>query len=236
MGRILKFTQKVARLGAIALAIGVSASSASAFTVTGTTSDFGFGWTAPATGSPYILTGTGSVDITAFSATSITMTVVLTNTTDSGIYNSSDVRLTAWGFGIDPTATSVTFSDPGDSTGMVGAEISAIPSQKEIDVCAYGGTNCPGGSNGGIFGDGGTDTFELTVFGDFSGGTVQIAPLGYKFQTNFGSYEFSSTGSPSSTGTPSSTGVPEPGSTSLALLGLALLGAGFRARGKKKAQ
>jgi hypothetical protein len=234
MDRFFKFTQKAARIGAIALAVGVSAPSASAFVVTGTASDFTFGWSAPAPGSPYTLTGTGSVDITAFSTTSITMTVTLTNTTNSGIYNPNDVRLTAWGFGIDPSATSVTFSDAADN-GMVGAELSAIPSLKEIDVCAYGGVNCPGGSNGGIFGDGGTDSFVLTVTGNFTG-AVTMDPLGYKFQTNFGSYEFSSTGSPSSTGTPSSTGVPEPGSTSLALLGLALLGAGFRARGKKTAQ
>jgi hypothetical protein len=234
MDRILKFAQRATRISAVALAVGVSASSASAFVVSSTASDFNFGWTAPAPGSPYTLTGTGSVDITAFSPTSITMTVSLTNTTNSGIYNNDDVRLTAWGFGIDPDASSVSFSDASDN-GMVGAELSAIPSQKLIEVCAYGGVNCPGGSNGGIFGDGGTDTFVLTVNGTFNG-PVTIEPLGYKFQTNFGSYEFSSTGSPSSTGTPSSTGVPEPGSTSLALLGLALLGAGFRARGKKKVQ
>jgi hypothetical protein len=113
---------------------------------------------------------------------------------------------------------------------MVDASLSAIPSLKSIEVCAYGGVNCPGGSNGGIFGDGGTDTFSLTVlsstnsFSALNG--VIIDPLGYKYQTNFGSYEFSST----SSGTPSTTGVPEPSSSALALLGLGLLGLGFGAR------
>lgn len=227
-----RFVMKsMVRTVATAVVLGLSVASAQAFTVTGTGSDFVFGWTAP--GGSYTLTGTGAVDVTAFSASSITLLVTLTNNTDSGAQPSDQVRLTAWGFGIDPNATGVTFSDPGDSSGMIGAELNSIPSLKTIEVCAYGGSNCPGGSNGGIFGDGGTDTFQLTLTGAFGSG-VEISPLGYKYQTNEGSFEFSSTGSPSSTGVPTSTGVPEPGSTSLALLGLALLGAGFRARQSSK--
>ena len=62
--------------------LAFSASTASAYVITNTTtSDFTFGFTAPAAGSPYTLTGEGSVDVTAFSATSLTLLVTVTNNT-----------------------------------------------------------------------------------------------------------------------------------------------------------
>ena len=91
-------------------------------------------------------------------------------------------RLTAWGFGIDPNATSVSFGDAqGADGGMVNASLSAIPSLSLIEVCAFGGVNCPGGANGGILG-GANDSFSLTLTGTW-GASVGLDPIGVKYQT-----------------------------------------------------
>jgi hypothetical protein len=163
------------------------------------------------------LTGFGSMVIDGFDSTSLTVTVSLTNTSLLGGIGGE--RLTAFGFGIDPDATSIGFLDANDG-GMTNATLTAIPSLSAIDVCAWGGSNCAGGGNGGIYGAGASDTFAIVLGGTW-GSAVDIAPIGFKYQTGYGSFEFTS--SSSSSGTPGSgTSVPEP--TTLSLLGASLLG------------
>ncbi len=129
----------------------------------------------------------------------------------------SSNRLTSFGFGIDPNATGVNFIDAADG-GMVDAVKTTqqgstnIPSLTGIEICAFGGNNCAGGSNGGING-GTSDSFALVLAGTW-GSSVNIDPIGFKYQTGFGSFEFT-------TGTPPSQ-VPEP--APIALLGIGLLG------------
>ncbi len=114
-----------------------------------------------------------------------------------------------------------------------------IPSLANIEICAFAvlSGNCSGGSvNEGVQA-GQSDQFTLTLAGNW-GSTVDIAPIGFKFQGTYGSYEFyssSSTSTTSTTGGGNSTSgsVPEPGAGSLALLGLGLLGAGFGLRRKQ---
>jgi hypothetical protein len=61
---------------------------------------------------------------------------------------------------------------------------------------------------------------------------VTIAPIGFKYQTDYGSFEFTTSSSSSSSGTPPGSGAPEPASSDRALLGLGLLGASFWSRRK----
>jgi hypothetical protein len=172
--------------------------------------------------------------ISGFNSSSLTVTVSLTNT--SLIGGIGGERLTAFGFGIDPNATGVSFLDANDG-GMVSASLASIPGLSTIEICAWGGNNCAGGSNGGILA-GASDTFSILLAGTW-GDSVDIAPIGFKYQTGYGSFEFtSSTSTTSTTGggtTTSSTSgnAPEPGTGSLALLGLGLLAAGFGLRRKQ---
>ncbi|MES2104120.1 MAG: cistern family PEP-CTERM protein [Pseudomonadota bacterium] len=176
----------------------------------------------------------GTLDITALTAHSATIAITLNNlSTDA-----SD-RLTAFGFGIDPNVTAVTFSDANDQ-GMVNASLANIPSLANIEVCAFGGNNCSGGGNGGIL-FGGSDSFVLTLTGTF-GNQITFDPLGAKFQTRADSFEFSCSGAacfppvactgPDCGGGGGSAGdpLPLPEPASLALFGLGLLGLGMAYR------
>lgn len=172
------------------------------------------------------LTGNGSLSITGFNSSQLTVAVTLANTSGT-----SSNRLTAFGFGIDPNATGVTFSDANDG-GMINASMSFIPSLATIEVCAYGGPNCSGGGNGGILG-GAADTFSMLLAGSW-GNQVDIAPIGFKYQTGSGSFEFTTS---SSSGQASSSGaitVPEPGM--LALLSVGLLGQALLLRQRRRRQ
>jgi len=144
-------------------------------------------------------------------ASSLCLKITLNNT--SGL---SSNRLVTFGFGIDPNATGVTFSDS-DSIGIIGAALGDIPAIKTVEVCAYSGPNCSGGGGDGIFG-GTSDTFALFIAGTWTG-SVTLEPVGFKYQTDNGSFEFTTV---CTNGSCDTTEVPEPGS--LALLGAGLAG------------
>lgn len=212
-------------LVASALALGATASQATVVTIGGSALNFTWSFTSGS----YTLTGNGSIGL-SMNGSDLDALVTLNNTSLA-----ADARLTAFGFGIDPNATGVSLVDSADG-GMVDASLDNIPSLKTIEVCAWGGNNCSGGSNGGILGGGaGTDTFHLLMTGSWAGlSTVDIAPIGFKYQTDGGSFEFtsssSSSSSTSSTSGPTSGDIPEPTSSGLVLVGLGLIGASFMAR------
>ena len=174
------------------------------------------------------LTGNGLLNLSGFNTSQLTVAVTLANTSGT-----SSNRLTSFGFGIDPNATGVIFSD-GNDGGMINAVLDNIPSLATIEVCAYGGNNCNGGSNGGIFG-GANDTFSIVLAGNW-GNQVDITPIGFKYQTDSGSFEF--TTSTISSGTGGQVGgvgpIPEPGV--LALLSAGLLGQALLIRQRRRRQ
>ena len=189
---------------------------------------YSFSW-AYDTGSS-LLTGNGVLTLSGFNSSLLTVGVTLNNTSVNG--GQGGDRLTSFGFGIDPNATGVTFVDVADG-GLVAAGWATAPltNIQGVEICAWGGVNCAGGSNGGIFA-GASDSFSLLLNGSW-GSSVNIDPIGLRYQTGCGSFTFSFTstsGGETSTCTP--TKVSEPSATGLLSLGLGLLAFGFiRRRG-----
>lgn len=212
---------------AAATAALLTAGSASHATVISSTENnpLNFSWSQTVFGGGqfHTLTGNGTMTLSGFNSGSLTVNLTLNNT--SAIGGQGGERLTSFGFGIDPNATGASFSDASDG-GMINAVLGQnFPSIQAIDVCAIGGKNCAGGSNGGIFG-GSSDSFVVFLSGTW-GNSVNIDPIGFKYQTGYGSFEFT-TGGSNGGGTP----VPEPMSTALVGLGLAVFGLGFLRRRK----
>ena len=146
-------------------------------------------------GGGVVLSASGSVTITSgFNSTSLVLHVILNNTStfNGAPYTAADnIRLTGWGFGVDPNATAVTFSDAADG-GIIDATMDNLPGLAAIEVCAWGGNNCSGGANGGIQA-GNSDTFDLILTGNW-GTSVTFDPLGVRFQTPVTSYDFTCSG------------------------------------------
>lgn len=207
-------TAALLTVGAASHAVTISAS---------TNNPYNFSWN-QAGGTSGSLKGTGSLTISGFNSTQLSITVTLNNTSTVA----SD-RLTSFGFGIDPNATGVNFSDANDG-GMINAGLVSqlTGNLKAVEICSWGGPNCSGGGNGGING-GGSDTFTLLLAGNW-GASVNIDPIGFKYQTNVGSYEFTT-----SSGVTTSGKTPEPHSTALVGMGLLALGLGFVRRRKQAA-
>ena len=216
-------------LAAAGTALLTTALPSFALTLSSGTSSGSFSWSffTPTTPTRE-LDGTGDVTSSGWGTNTLSLTFTLYN--NASVTGTGGDRLTAFGFGIDPNASAVGFSD-GNDGGMVDASLSSIPSLATIEVCAFGGNNCAGGANGGILA-GANDTFTL-ILTAASGvwTTANLDPIGFKYQTGTGSYEFTTT---TTTTTTTSGDAPEPGST-LTMLGLGLLGLGFSRRFKKAA-
>jgi len=209
----MKLVKKALAVAAVALL--APAASMATLVSSAVNDPLSFSW-AYNTGSS-VLTGSGSMTITGFNTSLLTVAVSLSNT--SSIGGVGGERLTAFGFGIDPNATGVAFGDVGDG-GIVNASLNTnFPGYATVEVCSYGGSTCAGGGNGGIFA-GTSDSFTLLLAGTW-GSSVNIDPLALKYQTGYGSFEFS----PTTTGK-----LPEPSSLALAGLGFGLAGFAVRRR------
>lgn len=175
-------------------------------------------------------------DITAtlssLSNTSATFDIFIDNTNTSG---PGDNRITSWGVDVvAPELSGVT-----TSTADWGATLdTTFPNFQQVDLCAWDGNNCAGGTNEGVF-EGNTESFQLflTTVGDFTASGITFdSPFPTKWQsvgTNEDSYEFDTTSSSTSGGASTTSGgastsggqVSEPGV--LLLLGIGLLGQAF---------
>ncbi len=185
---------------------------------------FSVDWLLPTTytGLSDELSANALITIDDFTASELTLTVKLTNSTTSAV----QAGWTAFGFSVTPDGTAA-YSDAGSK--FDGVESGSGPNQtfpggyKLIDVCAYAADNCGGGNiSDGLQSGGNTDTFTLTISGSFSGEDglkVVLDSFPAKFQTAAGSFEIAGT----------TTTVPVPAAA--LLLGSGLVGlAGLRRR------
>ena len=182
----------------------------------------------------YTLQGNGSFTASGFNSNSLALAITLNNTTV--VPAGANAGLVSFGFGIDPNAQSVGFSDS-NITGMEFAVLTTqngstnIPSLQGIEVCAYTDNNCAGSGQGSAIAAGTSDAFTLTLASLSAGGwgsSVTIDPIGFKYQTTIGSFEFTAgNGTPGPQPPPPPT-VPEP--NNLALLGLGLIASVFALR------
>lgn len=165
-------------------------------------------------------------DITAtlssFSASSATFDIFIDNTSTFG---PGDNRIVSWGVDVvAPELSGVT-----TSTADWGATLdTTFPDFQQVDLCAWDGNNCAGGTNEGVF-EGNSESFQLflSTAGDFTANGITFdSPFPTKWQSvgvEEDSYEFDTSSSSTSGGGSTTSGgsqVSEPGILILLAIGL----------------
>jgi hypothetical protein len=172
------------------------------------------------------LSATMQFTLNALSANSATFGLTVSNNS----FGPGTNRLMS--FGIDVVSPTLTGAS---ATGAWDAGINAtLPTFQTVDLCIWRSNGCPGGNINNGLSEGGVDNFSLTLItaGNFlTNGISFTSPYGVEFQdvgTRGQSFAFAGC----VVGTPNCgpTQVPEPGS--IALAGLALLGASLARRRK----
>ena len=142
----------------------------------------------------FTLMGNGSVTVSGFNTNQLILDFMLNNTTTpSG--TDDKTTLYAFGFGIDPNATGVTFSDSSyamtgeTSTGMSDAGMVTKAGSTNftghpianIEVCAFSANNCSGFGNVIGIAAGNFDAFRLTLDGKW-GSVVTLNPIAMEYK------------------------------------------------------
>jgi len=182
------------------------------------------------------ITTTVTYDLTSISGTQAQFDVTIQNTTATSEPGTNRIV----SFGVDvvtPTLTGASATNSLPTAGEWDATVTTnFPGFQSVDLCSYAGPNCSGGSSEGVA-EGQTDTFHLTLLGDFASATPSPSvtfqsPFPGKFQavgTAGRSFEVDACTGCEPTPVPDE-GLPEPGT--LALLALGVLG--IYATGRRK--
>ena len=142
----------------------------------------------------YTLTGNGSVTVSGFSTHQLILDFMLDNTTTP---SGADTTLYAFGFGIDPNASGVSFlgssynisgethtgmSDAGMVTKVGSTNFTGHPIAN-IEVCAFSANNCSGFGKGVGIAAGTFDAFRLILDGIGTwGNEVNLNPIAVEYK------------------------------------------------------
>jgi len=178
------------------------------------------------------LSGQARFTVTNFTSSGFDLTVdqVMNTTATSPDINA---RLTSFGFGLSPDATSFSNAVNGSVFSWGFAN---FPGFQTVDICGFAGNDCAGGANGGLNqGQVQLGSMSIHVNGSFAQG-VTFSPIAAKFQTSVGSFELDSClASAGSCGTPTVVieATPEPATLMLLGTGLAFCAHTLRRRARK---
>lgn len=154
--------------------------------------DFDIAWAVANVDGTDDLSATGNFSILSFDTGEIVMDITLSNTTVlSSTLTNADILSIA--FGVNPdAAASFVAGEEGSVFDNIGA--GSGPQQtypggfKAIDVC-LSGAGCTGGAVAEGLHAGDSDSFRVSITGNFADGTADLLYFGAKFQTNLGSFE-----------------------------------------------
>lgn len=142
-----------------------------------------------------ILSGTATWAVSAFSSSSVTLDVNITNTTAVPLSGHTG-HILGIGLYTSPDTTAA-FSSTGTYFDGLVQGVNFPGGFNSVDICVYAAQNCSGGNINLGLAEGVSDSFSLLLTnpsnGSFSGG-LTLGTFAIKFQGDYGSFEFPANG------------------------------------------